>query len=203
MPLQVLSKVAFSKEYIFERMQQIIGKVPSKYYCDMLYDSTSITAIRKSVSGETITIPKSRGYVFRVFNGMKFIELADSDLDALEARIMKKIPVLELLQNIPLYAQPAKNLDIEVPMQKNINEISLEEKIAKIREIYEGLKKSDSKVINPVVSYQDVLLKRLFVNSEGSCLRKVLPRTRLFLQPIVKVDAQTDFDFQKIGRANV
>ena len=40
---------------------------------------------------------------------------------------------------------------------------------------------------------------RMFVNNEGSQLRQVLPRIRLFIQPIAKEGTVIDFDYYSVG----
>ena len=65
------------REKILQHMHDIINSVPPGYYSDILYDSTSSLAISKSRSGENINANlKTRGFVFRIFNGERYYELS-------------------------------------------------------------------------------------------------------------------------------
>ena len=180
---------------ITDFMQDIINHVPAGYYADILFDAYENTSIRKGISGETVASPYRRGLAFRIFNGKEFLEIADSDLYGGKRRVLELLQNMEKKSDLKLAEYPKLSINQELPMKIDIGKISLDEKMAKVREIYKDLHKEDSRIINPVVSYQDSLLKRIFLNTEGSVLRQVIPRSRIFLQPIVRVDNKTDFDF--------
>jgi len=53
----------------------------------------------------------------------------------------------------------------------------------------------DKRVVNPIVSYRDSIIERIFVNNEGCELYQKYPQIRLFIQPIVKEGSNIDFDY--------
>jgi TldD protein len=57
----------------------------------------------------------------------------------------------------------------------------------------------DDRIINPIISYASTTQERIFVNNEGCRLRQVIPRTRVFIEPIAKEGDKQDFDYESIG----
>jgi len=183
------------KEKNIESMKEIINMVPQKYYADILYDSLAKTSIKKSQSGDIISIPHSRGYVFRIFNGKRFTEVADSNIISLKRHVKKLLSNVPHYHNIVLRRFEPNHIDVEIPMKKDISQIPINKKIDKIHKIYSIIQDLDDSLINTIISYQDTLLKRIFLNTEGSVMRQVIPRTRILVQPIVKVNHVRDFDY--------
>ncbi len=182
-------------------MQELINRIPSKFYADFLYDAISSTTINKSISNETITtIPQTYGYVFRIFDGINFFEYSDIDLVPLEERMSILIPKLTFSNKIPLQKVTAAQIDEEIPMKQNVADVALDEKLIHIREIYNLIKNEDARIVNPRVSYRDSLMERILINTEGSVLRQVIPRTRIQLTPIAKENGKTDYDFFILNR---
>ena len=64
-------------------------------------------------------------------------------------------------------------------MKQNVADVALDEKLIHIREIYNLIKNEDARIVNPRVSYRDSLMERILINTEGSVLRQVIPRTRI------------------------
>jgi TldD protein len=184
------------KEQNFAFMRNLINRVPSKYYADVLFNATSSTLIAKSISDETIqTIPKIYGYVFRIFDGIQWWEIADDDPQALEIRAIKCIEKTVHSEAIKLQQFSASNLDYQFPMKRDLLNISLDEKLLFLRQTYLNIQNADSRVINPVVSYRDAITESCFVNTEGSFLRQIIPRVRVMLKPVVKIENKSDFDY--------
>src|SRR6056297_1842743 len=171
---------------LIESMKGIIKLVPDQYYADILYDSLAKTGIKKSHSGDIISVPHTRGFVFRIFNGRKFTELADPNILTLKRHVEKLVGSISLFKEIRLDAYDSLTLDKELPMKKDITSIPLQDKIQKIHQIYEIIEGLDDSLVNVILSYQDSLSKRIFLNTEGSVLRQVIPRTRILIQPIVQ-----------------
>ena len=78
-------------------------------------------------------------------------------------------------------------------------EIPIEEKIDKIRKIYDYIQNYDDKIFLTRVKYIETHITRIFVNNEGSQLRQVIPRIRIFIFPISKSGIKADFDFFATG----
>ena len=190
-----LVKMRLDKESMVEKMQEIINKVPPKFYADVLYDSLSSIYIQQSISGENLSvIPRNRGFVFRIFNGEQYFELSDFNLFNLEKRITKLLEKIEFIQKIDLISYPKHSMDKEIVMRNDFTLISLEEKHQKIMDLFSSMKKIDERVINPIITYKDSMLERIFINTEGSFLRQKIPRSFLEIKPVVSIDNKTDYD---------
>ncbi|MHA1511928.1 MAG: metallopeptidase TldD-related protein, partial [Promethearchaeota archaeon] len=185
---------------MIEKMQEIISKVPPKFYADILYDSLSSINIQQSISGESLSvIPRINGFVFRIFDGSMYKEISDYDLFNLEERVLKLVQNLDYNPNIEFIPYPKHSMDKEFSMKNDFTLISLEEKHQKIMDLHTSIKKIDQRVINPVITYKDSMSVRIFINTEGSLLRQKIPRIFLEIKPIVSIDNKTDYDTYSIG----
>nr|QEE16236.1 protease TldD [Candidatus Prometheoarchaeum syntrophicum] len=188
------------KDAMIEKMQEIINKVPPKYYADILYDKISSINIQQSISGENLSvIPRIDGFVFRIFDGSIFHEISDSNLFNLEERVLKLQSNIEYNPIIEFISYPKHSIDKEFSMKNDFTLISLEEKHKKIMDLHLSIRKIDQHVINPVITYKDSMLERIFINNEGSLLRQKIPRTYLEIKPIVSIDNKTDYDTCSVG----
>lgn len=187
-----------SDDEIFSSFEEISNSFKrSNQYFDILYDSTSSIRITKSRTAETISINANKsGIVARTFIGSwKEVALQEgSDLKNLEKKFPK---ALNKGKEIAEFEGWKINKEIK-PKIDPLN-IPIEEKIQKIRSIFDYVRKYDKRIINPIISYAEYLTTRIFVNNEGCQLRQVLPRTRLFIQPVVKEGSTIDFDYYSIG----
>jgi len=189
------------KNAIMNAMREIIKKVPPKFYADILYDAISSTEIQKSISDEHISIvPKTAGYVFRLFNGNVYWECSDIDIKKISDRVSKKIQTTSLEPNVNLVELPPHTEDFTISMKTDFNTVPLEEKLEKVREFYSLMQKTDPRVINPKVEYRDSIKEKIFVNTEGSQLSQIIPRIYVNLIPIVRDNQKTDFDYTFIGK---
>jgi TldD protein len=189
------------KETTIEAMKTLIARIPSKFYADVLYDATSSLTISKSISDENISVlPKVSGFVCRIFDGDRWWEIGDPDILQIETRLSRLLPKLEFSDHLTLTSIPAHRLDHELPMKVPLDSISLENKLDRLRSIYDIMRKCDSRVINPRISYRDGLLERIFVNNEGSILRQIIPRTRLMIMPIVREGGSIEYDYQIVAK---
>jgi len=186
----------------YEEILSIFDEISKNYkrknqYFDILYDSISFLSIRKTPSEETISINKDKsGIVARTYTD-RWKEFAVdnlSDMDKLETHIPKVSS-----QDNKLAIQEGWKLNKEVEVEIDPKEISLQQKIEKIRLIFESLKKYDERIVNPIIAYAELLTTRIFVNNEGCQLRQVIPRIRVFIQPIAKEEGVVDFDYRSVG----
>ena len=99
-----------SREELIDSMQNIIGRIPTKYYADILFDSSSKLSIQKSFGDEKLFANlKNRGLVFRIFDGRKFHEVSTSlsELELLEKKIdqivlrLNYVPKINLVECSP------------------------------------------------------------------------------------------------------
>ncbi len=195
-----LDIMRLDKDAMIEKMQEIINKIPQKFYADILYDSLSSINIQQSISGENFSvIPRINGFALRIFDGSKYYEISDYDLFNLEERITKLLQKIEFIPKIDLISYPKHSMDEEIPMKNDFTLISLEEKHQKIMDLHSTIKKIDQRIINPIITYKDSMLERIFINTEGSLLRQKIPRTFLEIKPIISIDNKTDYDTYSIG----
>jgi len=187
-----------SYEKIFSDFNEIAKEYKREnQYFDILYDSVSVLNIKKSPSEESISIIDNKsGIVARTYID-KWKEIAVdnfSDLDLIKSHL-PKISNKETKISI----KEGWKFDKEIEVKIDPKEIPLQQKIEKVRSLFEYFQKFDERIINPIVAYSELFTTRIFVNNEGSQLRQVIPRSRLFIQPIAKEDGVTDFDYQSLG----
>ena len=187
-----------SHDEIFSSFEEISSSYRRKnQYFDILYDSTSSIRILKTRSEETISInANTSGIVARTFIG-NWKELALKDIAELEI-IKKKFPKVNN-KGGEIKEFEGWKINKEIKPKIDPSEIPIEDKLQKIREIFEYITNFDQRIINPIISYGELLTTRMFVNNEGSQLRQVLPRIRLFIQPIAKEGSVIDFDYYSVG----
>ena len=104
-------------------MQHILGYIPSKYYSDLLYDSTSKPTLQKSANGEKMIVNlKDRGVVFRVFDGQKFHEISTSlsEIHLLEDKVKKMVS--GLVSKAQTITGKTQSVDTEELAQKLVNQ---------------------------------------------------------------------------------
>ena len=165
-------------------------------YFDILHDETSSLRIKKTRSDEIIINNNQSGFVGRTFIG-KWKEIAFNDISDLEL-IKTKLPKSSEHDSI-MKKNGGWKLNKEVIPQIDPQNINIEDKIEKVREIYQYLKNYDERIVNPIIVYTEDLSSRIFVNNEGCNLRQIIPRTRVFIQPIAKEGSIIDFDYYSAG----
>ncbi|UYP48197.1 hypothetical protein NEF87_004482 [Candidatus Lokiarchaeum ossiferum] len=190
------------RENIIQNMQEIVNSIPSKYYSDILFDTTSSLTVSKSRSGEKVNANlKTRGFVFRIYNGERYYELstAATGISKLKENVAKLLSNIEKKSTIELVSYPKHEIDRDVPMNIDFTQMALSDKLSKINNVYDTLKKIDDRVQNSVIRYQDSIQERIFVNTEGSILRQKIPRISTYLAPLVKVDGRSDSDYHFVS----
>ncbi|MBD3213493.1 MAG: hypothetical protein GF311_12870 [Candidatus Lokiarchaeota archaeon] len=185
----------------YESLSLILNEIAQEYrrenqYFDILYDSVSSLNIKKTSSEESTSISDNKsGIVARTYID-KWIEFAITKISDIEL-IKKHLPKANNIKN-KIEIKNGWEFNKEVKVTINPEEIPLKQKIDKIRSIFDYLKKFDER-IDPIIGYSELFTTRLFVNNEGCQLRQVIPRCRLFIQPIAKEEGRTDFDYTSLG----
>ncbi|TFG27308.1 MAG: TldD/PmbA family protein [Promethearchaeota archaeon] len=169
----------------------------SNQYFDILYDSNSIVRIVKSRSEENISInAKKSGIVARTFVDAwheKAIQ-EESGLKTIETKFPRGFNNGEEIAEFEGW-----KINKEIKPKIDPSTIPIDEKMQKIRELFDYIKNFDKRIINPIIGYGESITTRIFVNNEGCQLRQVLPRIRLFIQPVAKEGSKIDFDYFSIG----
>ena len=174
-----------SYDEIFSLFEDISnGFKRTNQYFDILYDCASSVRITKTPSAEDIAVnKKTSGIVARTFIGT-WKEMASENITDIE-KIKKNIPrVINMGEKIAEFE--SWKLNEELKPRIDAAKIPIDEKLEKIREIYEYVEKFDNRIVRTEVRYQELLLERIFSNNEGCLLRQVIPRVRLYIIPLQK-----------------
>jgi len=155
-----------SYEEIFSEFEEITNHYNRRdQYFDILYDSISSTTIAKTPSSENFSVnTKKSGIVARTFSGIwKEVAIEEgSDISF----IINKIPKLTK-KGDAIAEFEGWELNKEIKPKIDPSNIPIEDKIKKVREIYEYIKNYDKRIINVQVKYMELLIERIFVNNEG------------------------------------
>ncbi|MFX0022288.1 MAG: TldD/PmbA family protein [Candidatus Hermodarchaeota archaeon] len=165
-------------------------------YFDILYDSQSVTYIEKNPSTEIVSINvKTSGIVARTFDG-NWNEVAFDDISNIN-KALEKIPKV-INKGEKLAELAGWILNKEIKPKIDSKDIPIEEKLKRIREIYNFIQNYDERILMCQLKYQESEISRIFVNNEGCQLRQVIPRLRFFIYPIVKEGNTVDYDYSVI-----
>ncbi len=168
------------------------------HYVDVLISRDASTSIQKNRVQEQLSLSQSAfGIVVRLFTDQwhEFGFQTPAEFDDISIKLQS----FPSSSRIVLSEFLAWQCDETIIPQRSDLEVPLEEKLAKIRQIYQELQEFDSRIINPGISYTGSNQERIFLNNEGSRLRQVIPRTRLMIQPVVKEGDKQDFDYESIS----
>ena len=182
-----------SYDQIFTTFEEISNNFKrSNQYFDILYDSFSYVFIEKGPFSEDISVNvKKSGIVARTFDGI-WREIALDDFSKLNTVTDKLPKVVNKGDEIAEFE--GWKLNKEIKPEINPKEITIEEKLNKIRYISNYIQKYDKRIVLCRLKYIETETTRIFVNNEGCQLRQVIPRTRFFIFPIVKEGMKIDFD---------
>ncbi|MFX1455064.1 MAG: TldD/PmbA family protein [Promethearchaeota archaeon] len=186
--------VETSTSEIFSQFEEISNGFNRKnQYFDILYDSFSSVFIEKTPYVENISVnSKKSGIVARTYNGI-WNETSFDEFSDLNKIIIKLPKAVNKGEEIAEYK--GWTLDKEVIPKVKLTDISIEEKIQKVRNIQNFVQNYDERIVLATIIYKETHTTRIFVNNEGSYLRQVIPRVRLFVYPIAKSGVRTDYDY--------
>jgi TldD protein len=182
-----------SYDQIFTTFEEIANNYQRKnQYFDILYDSLSAVMIDKNPFAEDISVNvKTSGIAARTFDG-SWKEIALDNFSKLNSVVDKLPKVVNKGEEIVEFE--GWKLNKELKPKINSQDIPIEEKIQKIRQIFDFVQNYDKRIVMCQIKYLEYNLTRIFVNNEGSQLRQVIPRTRFIIFPIVKKGIKIDFD---------
>ncbi|MFX1355024.1 MAG: TldD/PmbA family protein, partial [Promethearchaeota archaeon] len=183
-----------SYDEIFTLFEEVSNGFNRKnQYFDILYDCLSSTQIIKSPSAEDVSVnKKTSGIVARTFLG-SWKEISTENLSDLKS-IQEKIPKVSK-KGDELAEFDGWTLNKEIIPRIDPSTISIQDKIKKVREIYDYIKNVDRRIVKVEIRYLEYLLERIFSNNEGCLLRQLIPRMRLFIVPIAKEGGIIDFEY--------
>ena len=186
------------KNDIFNTFEEISANFKrSDQYFDILYESTSSFTINESPIAEDISgIVEKSGIVARTFNN-KWHEFALHDFSEIKD-IPAKLPKASGMgENISEYE--SWELEEEIKPKINSQDISIADKIAKIREIFKYVIDYDDRIITCRLNYGEHLTTKIFVNNEGCKLKQTIPRTKILIAPIAREGKNMDYDYMSSG----
>ena len=183
-----------SHDEIISEFEEIAnGYNRSNQYFDILYDSLSSIFIEKTPSSENVSVNAKRsGVVARTYIG-EWKEFAIPDGSAIN-KIIPKIPKVSG-KGDAISEFPGWKLVKEIKPKIDPSSISIDDKLERIRDIYNYVMNYDDKIVNCKVKYLELKTIRTFVNNEGSRLHQSIPRMRIFIIPIAKEGSIVDFDY--------
>jgi len=183
---------------IFAKFEEISNNYKREnQYFDILYDSISSIIIFKTPTSEDISInSKKAGIVARTFTGT-WNEIGiqeNEDLDIFQKKLPKVTKKGDLISEFEAWSM---NKEIQPRIDPKL--IPIEEKLEKVRSIFNFIQNFDTRILKTKVKYLETLMTRIFVNNEGSQLRQVLPHIRVYITPVAKEGRKTDFDHFTVG----
>lgn len=172
-------------------------------YADALYERNEGVAIRKDNAEERVSTPAEvQGIVLRAYKRGQWRETGNHDISQAAVKEMAtKLARFQPMTGNGVKLQELKSwkMDGILPVKINPADVDVEEKLEHVRRIYKFMVSLDNRVVNATVAYSDSVLERVFANTEGSLLRQVVPRTSLFITPIVREAGKMDYDYLAPG----
>lgn len=184
-------------ESTYDEIFTLFNEITNHYnrkdqYIDILYDSSSSTIIIKTPSSEDITVnTKTSGVVARTFIG-NWEEVAfdgSGDIGLIKERLPKVRGKGEKIAEFESW-----KLNKELKPKINPNDISIDEKVNRVREVFDYVMNYDERIFNAQIIYKETSTERIFVNNEGCQLRQLIPRIRFGIIPIAKEEGTVDYD---------
>jgi len=176
-------------------MEKIVKILEKTSYGDVRLETGRGFGVGKNKSEENINTASSIGLCIRVFSDNKWHYLGFNELD--EQKILNETKKLvRRVGNKPskLIQQDPWEIDIEIPVKKDPYDVSQEEKINTVRDIFNRLI-DNKKIINASVGLAHATSETVFMNTEGSVLRQVLPYFKFTMSPIAREGKRVEYDY--------
>jgi len=176
-------------------MEKIIRILEKTYYGDVRLETGMAFSVDKNKSEENINTASSIGLCIRVFSDNKWHYLGFNEFN--EEKILDETRrLVRGVGNKPsrLILQDAWETDTEIRVKKNPYDISEEEKVKTIREIFKRLVEN-KKIINASVGLAHATNEVIFMNTEGSVLRQVLPYFKFSISPVAREGKRIEYDY--------
>jgi len=176
-------------------MEKIVKILEKTYYGDVRFSTGYGTAVSKNKSKENIITSSSTGLCIRVISDNQWHYLGFNEMD--EKRILDETKrLVRRTGNKPsnLILQGPWRIDKEIKVKENPESIDLEVKIQTIRDIFKKLMER-KKIVNAAARLAHANSETIFMNTEGSVLRQVLPFFRFSIAAIAKEGKRVEQDF--------
>ena len=191
---------------VMDVMSEVLDKVSkNNVYTDLLFDKVESLAIVKDKVEEKIYNPNtSVGLGIRVFTGDGvWLETATHNLSDKKKLLDSISKIIQRVKskNKELKLKPVKpwhiNSEIKTPIP--FENISLEDKLQNVKEAFAIASKTDERIVNTRIVYYESLTEKIFINSEGSNLRQLIPRIRFSVLCVAKDSDKIDYDYLSLG----
>jgi len=181
-------------------MEKIVRILEKTYYGDVRLENSNSFSIGKNKTEENINTASSIGLCIRVMSDNKWHYLGFNEMD--EERILDETKkLIRRVGNKPsnLIIKDPWEVDKEINVKKKPGNVSVEEKVKIVRENFENLMKN-KKIVNASVVMGHANNETLFMNTEGSVLRQVLPFFRFSISSIAKEGKRIEYDYYVLAK---
>jgi TldD protein len=182
-------------------IQQTLRKV-NLPYADGLYDMQEALTIQKNKDRENISTRTVTGISLRGFSSRGWLYSNSNRTDLTTIRkLAGKLSFASGTKTGKLTLPEPIKLDKQYPAKKDPQQIMLEDKLQKIRDLFSLARNMDSRIVDVHVTYSERVMERTLLTSHGTWARQRIPRTRIALQVIVKENGVTEYDIATAGGA--
>lgn len=189
---------------LLEKLMKIFADAKVDYG-DARFESSISRGIAKDKAEENISYRTYEGFHLRVLKGKEWRALSLAGVE--EKKLIEKATKLakfspvgkEKSVYVPLKPWSVKE---EVKVKKDLADVSLEEKIRLMRDIYKKLM-IDEKIASASVRYSEGIGKKEFMNTEGCRLYAKIPLVRLILLAFAKFGKNVQMDYYSNGAYGV
>ena len=182
-------------------IQQTLRKV-NLPYVDGLYDMQEALTIQKNKDRENISTRTVTGISLRGFSSRGWLYSNSNRTDLTTMRkLAGKLRFASGTKTGKLTLPEPVKLDKQYPAKKDPQQIMLEDKLQKIRDLFSLARNMDSRIVDVRVTYSERVMERTLLTSHGTWARQRIPRTRIALQVIVKENGVTEYDIATAGGA--
>ena len=176
-------------------MQRIVQILEKTYYGDVRFDTGYSFGIGKTKTEENINTASSTGLCIRILSDNKWHYLGFNEID--EEKILSETErLVRRLGNksSKFVLQEPWEVDKEIKVREDPDNISIEEKVKTVREIYKRIIENE-KIVNSVVAIAHAKNETIFMNTEGSVLRQVLPFFRFSMVAVAREGKRVEEDY--------
>ena len=181
-------------------MGKIVRILDKTYYGDVRFELGQSTGIGKNKSEENINTASSVGLCIRVFSGNKWHYLGFNEID--EEKIInatKRLVTKVGDKKSKLFLQDPWEVDKEIKVKQKPEDVSLEEKMQTVREVFKKTM-DNKKIVNALIVISHSRNETIFMNTEGSVLRQVLPYFRFSVVAMAKEGKRVEQDYSVLLR---
>ncbi len=180
---------------IQDLMEKIVDILGNTYYGDVRSEKIYSTGVGKNKSEESISTGSSCGLCVRVISDNKWYYLGFDTIN--EEKILDEIQ--KLVERVEkkkssIWLQDPWELDKEIFVKEDPEKISVEERMSTIREIFNQTM-ANKKIVNADVGMANAKRETIFMNTEGSKLRQVLPSFKFAISVTSKEGKKLEGDY--------